>query len=198
MLTLHATQLFQSLNAPSHPPAALLTAARFAAQDLILVPPLLLIAGWLWRRQAPRLALVHAALAALLGLVINQVIGLVVFEPRPFVVGIGHQFLAHAADSSFPSDHLTVFWSVAFALLLHRGWRRAGFALVLLGLPVAWARVYLGVHWPVDMLGAALVALTSALLLSLQPALLGAITAALSRVYGKLAGPLITRRWVRT
>jgi Undecaprenyl-diphosphatase (EC 3.6.1.27) len=192
------TTVFLWLNAAAHPAPWLLALAWFAAQDLIVVPPLLLVAGWLWRKQAPRVALVHAALAALLGLGINQIVGLLWFEPRPFALGLGHQFLAHAADSGFPSDHLTVIWGVAFALLFHRGWRRAGLGLALLGLPVAWARIYLGVHWPLDMLGAAVVALASAQLLRLQPALLRTLTAGLSRVYGKLAGPLIARHWVRT
>ena len=38
----------------------------------------------------------------------------------------------------------------------------AGLALALLGLPVAWARIYLGVHFPLDMVGAALIAGLSA------------------------------------
>jgi undecaprenyl-diphosphatase len=41
-------------------------------------------------------------------LLINQVIILLWQHPRPFVIGLGHTYLAHAADSSFPSDHLTL------------------------------------------------------------------------------------------
>ena len=191
------TTVFLWLNATAHPATWLLALARFAAQDLIFAAPLLLVAGWLWRRQAPRAALVHAALAALLGLGLNQLIGLAWTEPRPFVLGVGHQFLAHAADSSFPSDHLTVIWGVAFALMLHRDWRRAGFGLALLGLPVAWARIYLGVHWPLDMIGAAAVGLASALLIQPWHAAVGKLTAAMNLAYHKLGKRLISRRWIR-
>jgi undecaprenyl-diphosphatase len=190
-------QLFLAINAPAHPPAMALALARFAAQDLILVAPLLLMAGWLWRCSAPRTALVHAALAALLGLGINQIIGLLWFEPRPFSLGVGHQFLAHAADSSFPSDHLTIIWGVAFALLFYRDWRRAGLGLALLGLPVAWARIYLGVHWPLDMLGAAAVGLFSALLFWVWQRPVRCLTSAMNRVYAKLAGPFIRKHWMQ-
>lgn len=38
----------------------------------------------------------------------------------------------------------------------------AGVASALLGVPVAWARLYLGVHFPFDMLGAVAVAALSA------------------------------------
>lgn len=197
MQTLNA-QLFAWINAGANPSAGLLVLARIAAQDLILLVPLLLAAGWLWRSQAPRTALVLAALAALTGLAINQVIGLFWFEPRPFALAVGHQFLAHAADSSFPSDHLTVIWSAAFALCASRGWRRAGAGLALLGLPVAWARVYLGVHWPVDMAGAALVSLASALLLLWAGhAPVTRITGVMHRAYRTLGRPLISRHWIR-
>ncbi|SCC94579.1 putative undecaprenyl-diphosphatase YbjG [Thiomonas sp. X19] len=191
------THVFLWLNAAAHPAPWLLASARFAAQDLIFAAPLLLVAGWLWRRQAPRAALVHAALAALLGLGLNQLIGLVWTEPRPFVLGIGHRFLAHAADSSFPSDHLTVIWGAAFALLFHRDWRRAGFGLALLGLPVAWARIYLGVHWPLDMVGAAAVGLASALLIRPWHGPVSNLTAAMNLAYHKLGKPLISRRWIQ-
>ena len=191
-------QLFAWINAASHPPAGLLILGRIAAQDLIALVPLLLMAGWLWRLHAPRAALVSAGLAALAGLAINQIVGLLWFEPRPFALGVGHQFLAHAPDSAFPSDHLTVIWSAAFALCASRGWRGAGVGLALLGLPVAWARVYLGVHWPLDMAGAAVVSLASALLLLWAgQAPVNHLTALLQRAYEIVGRPLIARRWIR-
>lgn len=73
------------------------------------------------------------------------------------MIGLGHTLIPHAADSSFPSDHLTLLWAVAFSFLMHSSSRVAGLALALLGLPVAWARIYLGVHFPLDMVGAAMV-----------------------------------------
>lgn len=190
------TIVFLWINAAAQPPAWLLAFARFAAQDLLLAAPLLLIAGWLWRTRAPRSALVHAALAALLGLAINQGLGLLWFEPRPFMLRLGHTFLPHAPDGSFPSDHLTVIWGVAFALLFHRGWRWAGLVLALVGLPVAWARVYLGVHWPLDMLGAAMVACSSALLLWPWQNPLQSLTRLMNRAYQRAAQPLIARHWI--
>ena len=101
---------------------------------------------------------------ALAGLLINQAIGLFWQTPRPFVLGIGHTLIPHTPDSSFPSDHLTVMWSVAFSFLMHQRPRFAGVLLALLGLPMAWARIYLGVHFPLDMAGAALVSGLSAYL----------------------------------
>ena len=67
--------------------------------------------------------------------------------------------IAHAAETSFPSDHATILFAVAFSLLAFAAARvRASLALVA-AVAVAWARVWLGIHWPLDMLGSAVVAL---------------------------------------
>ena len=60
----------------------------------------------------------------------------------------------HNAEASFPSDHATLVFSLAIPLLLNAASRRWGGALLLLGFAVAWSRIYLGVHFPLDMLGA--------------------------------------------
>ncbi|WP_421377146.1 phosphatase PAP2 family protein [Paraburkholderia sp. DD10] len=78
------------------------------------------------------------------------------------MIDVGHTFIPHVADSSFPSDHLTLWWATVFSVLMQQGPRRAWSALALLGISIAWARIYLGVHFPFDMLGAAVVAALSA------------------------------------
>lgn len=95
--------------------------------------------------------LLKSLLTTMLALGINQLIGLFYRRPRPFMVGIGHTYLVHAADSSFPSDHVTVICTTGLTLFLNRPTRRVGGALLLVALPVAWARVFLGVHFPFDM-----------------------------------------------
>jgi len=171
------------------------TALLFAS-DAIYAVPLLLIWGWLRRPDALRLPLLEAAAAALLALGLNQLIGLTVFEPRPFAIGLGPALLPHASDSGFPSDHLTVIWAVAACLVLAAPWRRAGVLLALLGLLVAWARVYLGVHWPLDMGGAAVVGLLAAALIHvLRHPLIVPAMPLLTRLYRRLFAPAIRHGW---
>jgi undecaprenyl-diphosphatase len=150
--------LFMGLNAPAHPGVGTLAVAIFLAEYTILLLPLVAGLGWLRGNDATRKAVLLATVAALLGLMANQLIGLVWQHPRPFMLGMGHTLIPHVADSSFPSDHLTLWWAFACGLLAYRPWRAAATAMLLLGLPVAWARIYLGVHFPLDMLGAAAVA----------------------------------------
>ena len=78
------------------------------------------------------------------------------------MIGLGTNLLPHVADPSMPSDHLTFVWAVAASLMRHADTRRIGSMLALVGVPMAWARIYLGVHFPLDMAGAALVASGSA------------------------------------
>lgn len=119
------------------------------------------------------------------------------WHPRPFMIGLGHSYLQHASDSSFPSDHATVFASVALTMLLHRLWS-VGIATLFAGLVVAWARVFVGVHFPLDMAAAAEVACVSyALLAPLWNASGLWLTDRTVAIYrAGLAGP-ISRRWLR-
>ncbi len=190
--------LFLLLNAGQNASGIVVGAARILADDFIWIVPAGLIIGWLRGSSATRQALIAATIAGLAGLLINQLIGLVWYHPRPFEIRIGHTLLPHAADSSFPSDHLTLIWAVAFSLLLHQATRRAGAAMVLMGLPVAWARMYLGVHFPLDMLGAALVALISAwIILVVEARLIEPLMRLLMPLHRLLLSGLIRRGWVR-
>ncbi|HUW38791.1 MAG TPA: undecaprenyl-diphosphatase [Rhodocyclaceae bacterium] len=190
--------LFLLLDAAPDASFRVVETARLLAYDLIWVVPAGLVVGWLRGSSATRQALLAATLAGLTGLLINQLIGLLWYHPRPFEIGIGRTLVWHVQDSSFPSDHLTLIWAVAFGLLRRERTRLAGRTLALLGLPVAWARIYLGVHFPLDMLGAALVALGSARLVRGQEQrLIAPLMRLLLPPYRGLFGGLIRRGWVR-
>lgn len=190
--------LFLWLNAPTHPTTLTVMLATFFAERLIWAVPALIGIGWMRGHELSRKTLLMATAAGLLGLLINQCVGLFVSHPRPFMIGLGHTLIPHVADSSFPSDHLTLWWSVAFSLPLQRNGRSLGLALALLGIPIAWARIYLGVHFPFDMLGAVGVAAFSAWLTWrtagawLEPIYHWAI-----RIHRGLFGWLIARGWAR-
>ena len=177
--------------------ALLLAIATFFANDAIWVIPAVIGVGWLRGSESTRKVLLEASVSGLAGLLINQIIGLVWQHPRPFMIGLGHTLIPHAADSSFPSDHLTLLWAVAVSMLRHRGPRLAGVALAVLGFPVAWARIYLGVHFPLDMVGAAGVATLSAWLAFREVSWYLPFTYKLAtRLHRVLFGKLIRIGWV--
>lgn len=189
--------LFLFLNAPAEPSVFLLSFAKIMAEQIIWAVPLVLLAGWLFGTESTRKQMLAATASGLLGLMINQVIGLAWYHPRPFEIGLGHTMIAHATDSSFPSDHLTLMWSVACSFLLHEKMRIAGVLLALLGLPVAWARLYLGVHFPLDMAGAAFVAVLSAWVIRREGRwIVEPVFRIAQPAYRLVFFPLIKRRWL--
>lgn len=189
--------LFLLLNAPESPSTGTLWIATLLAQHAILLVPLLLVVGWLRGARSIRVGMLQAACAGVLGLLIAQVIGLAWPTPRPFMIGLGHQFLAHAPEASFPSDHLTLWWSVALSLMLNGRTRAVGALLAIAGLPMAWARVYLGVHFPLDMVGAiAVAAISAGICQSGRAWLAGAPYTLATAVYQRLFGIVIRRGWL--
>lgn len=136
------------------------------AKTLAVFSPWLVIAilVWLWvfKTAEIRRCLMIAGVALGIGLAVNFTLAFLYYVPRPFELGIGQSLLTHSLETSFPSDHATFLWSLGLGLIITRPLRRLGVAIICLGFAVAWARVYLGVHFPLDMLASLLIASCSA------------------------------------
>ena len=113
------------------------------------------------RDGATATVLIVACVAARL---MEALANLYIYHARPFAVGFGPALISHAANNSMPSSHVTFVWTIAMVTAFGGRWPLAG-TLILLGAVLAWARIYVGIHWPLDMVGAALVAVVCACLL---------------------------------
>jgi len=83
--------------------------------------------------------------------------------PRPGALDVGIQWVSHALRGGFPSLHSSGAFAVAMVLLFERRDRWAAL-FVLAAVAIAWSRVYLGLHFPTDVLaGAALGSLVALL-----------------------------------
>lgn len=182
-------------------PPWLIQAAILIARDLINIVPLLAVVLWLWgpRDQlcAQRQLVIKMGMAIVVSLTVSWVMGHVFPHDRPFVDGVGYNFLHHAPDDSYPSDHGTVAFTFALAFLFwHRLW--SGTVLMGVALLIAWSRVYLGVHWPLDMLGGLLVGISGCLSAQMLWQALGQpLYAALQRAYRLCFAIPIRKGWVR-
>jgi undecaprenyl-diphosphatase len=193
--------LFSALNAHAGLSGWPLFAALFTAEWLIALVPISLVLLWISGNATQREAAVRASLAVAAALAVNAMAGLLWYHPRPFVTGIGHTFMHHAPDSSFPSDHATILFTVAlvFAFSQSDVARRIGGILLPVSVAVAWSRVFLGVHYPMDMVGALVVSAFMAMLVNTRAALglSATLVALMETVYRRVLAMPIARGWLR-
>lgn len=180
-------RLFLLLNAPHDPFPATLMFAHFLAEDVVLLVAALMVALWVRGRRETWVALISIGCGLLVSAGISTAIEMGWQHPRPFMVGLGHTLLVHAPETSFPSDHATFMWTVALCLMLVPPLRRLGWGLFVLGVGVAWARIYLGVHFPLDMPGSLAVAVLATLVVaSARNWIAGKLTPALVGIYERM------------
>lgn len=127
---------------------------RVAASDLIF---LVILGAALWwflplARDVGKSAALAAAGAVVVGQVVNLAIGQLIDVPRPFIAHPQQVILLVQAahDSSFPSDHATAAFSVAASAFLRVMPGR--WSLLAAALLIAFARVYVGAHYPLDVI----------------------------------------------
>ena len=78
--------------------------------------------------------------------------------------------------------------------LLNRSTRRWGVLWLLLGIPVAWSRIYLGVHYPMDMVGAFAISLLAASAVRILP--LHTANRLIETAYRRLLAYPIKKGWL--
>jgi membrane-associated phospholipid phosphatase len=133
----------------------------FAATTLPLVIVAVVALAFLWPygagRAERRRGAVLATAAAAIALLVNQPISRLVDRLRPYVAHPAHAHLliAPSHDASFPSDHATGGFALAVAVFLYD--RAIGALLLALAAVVAFARVYVGTHYPGDVVAGALI-----------------------------------------
>jgi len=127
----------------------------FCAQFLILIVPISLM--YFWLRGERRLAIFLLA-SVILATIISKGIGMLYYHPRPFTMNLTTPLISHSADSSFPSDHASLMFSFAIPFFFFKNYKR-GIISLLLSILVGFARIYCGVHFPLDILGSFILAL---------------------------------------
>jgi membrane-associated phospholipid phosphatase len=125
----------------------------FAVYGVVLFAGLLALAWWQARRGHDPLtmaAALWAPVGALVAIGLNQPLGNLVAEARPYTVFPDALVLVtRSQDFSFPSDHAVMAGAVAAGVLLSH--RRLGIVAVVAALILAFDRVYVGAHFPLDV-----------------------------------------------
>src|SRR6266852_8586307 len=142
--------LFRSVNGLAGRSGALDAVMIASAKYLPFVFAAALVGYWIsWRPRNQRAALL-AGVSALIALGIGQIMGKLLPRPRPYLSHSITQLIPPSLDTSFPSDHAILGFAVA--IMVWKFNRRVGLVLLLLAVVMAFARVFVGAHYPGDVL----------------------------------------------
>ncbi len=138
------------------------------ADFLIFAIPLIILFFYFFYRRnrlvSVFLKIISAiALSYLISHLLNYILGIFFVRLRPFVlypeIHRLSSFFSSPKDYSFPSDHTAV--AFVMGLIVFGDWRKFGVILLILSSFIGLSRVFIGVHYPLDILGGVLTALFS-------------------------------------
>ncbi len=111
-------------------------------------------------RRKNQLMVSAAAISAIISRgIITEIIRLFYHRPRPFIAENFLPLVNHEAIGSFPSGHMTFAWAVTAAVYFYN--KKLAAALAVASLIMGIARIYVGVHWPSDILGGMVIGIFS-------------------------------------
>ena len=120
--------------------------------NITLLPLITLAAAWLWHRGRRGLAL-HLFVMQVGAFTMNPLLKEFFDRPRPELWEMRGQF----AWASYPSGHaiasVASLFTIAIVLRRERGWGWPFPAAIAMLVLTAYSRLYLGVHWPTDVVG---------------------------------------------
>lgn len=168
-----------------------------AAIETWAVPVFALATCALWFLDRPfgprkwKLASASALASAALALLAAQVIGKVWQRERPFDTHpAAHVWGSRSHDPSFPSDHASAAFAIAFAIFFVD--RVVGSIFLAAAAVIAIGRVFVGAHYPADVLAGAILAFGVALFVvrAGRPTIL-----ALVRLLERVTDPVLAPLW---
>ena len=159
------------------------------------IPVMVVITAALWFLSRPggdrkwKLACGSGFAAAALSYVAAFAIHHAYDRPRPYESHqISHPW-SNTTDATFPSDHTTVSFAIAFAILAFDP--IAGAIFVLIAAIIAVGRLFIGAHYPSDVLAGLVVgAIAAAVVVRLLPRFVSWVVSQVERVSDPLVRPL--------
>jgi len=134
--------------------------AQYLAYVLLLIFFVLVLAEKNWQRRVYYFSFGALSLLLSRGL-LTEFIRYIVYRPRPFLVLGIEPLINHNDVAAFPSGHAAVFFALAVVIYyLNRRW---GMRFLIAAMIMGIARVYTGVHWPLDIVGGAIIGILSAI-----------------------------------
>ncbi len=135
-------------------------AMPFLGTNLTILPLMLAVGLWLWKRKGEPLLAVHLLVVCVGSLSLNPTMKYLLDRPRPELFPLRGIY----NWASYPSGHAilttALYYTVALVLLRRRGWRWPLLVAPLVVAATCYSRIYLSVHWPTDLIGGLLIGST--------------------------------------
>ncbi|PLT27614.1 undecaprenyl-diphosphatase [Peribacillus deserti] len=135
--------------------------AIFIAEYMVFFLALAMLVYWFTRTNKNRMMVLCAMISFLAAELLAEVVGRLHSNNQPFAeLPHVNKLIEKAVNNSFPSDHTMLFFSICVTFwFFRRGW---SFLWVVLAVLVGISRIWVGVHYPADVLVGALISIVSA------------------------------------
>jgi len=107
---------------------------------------------------------IFAFYSMILALIFSKITSLFYYHNRPFVDELGTTLVEHLPDSSFPSDHTTFMMAIVISFLFYTKSKKYFYLFFTVALLGGISRIFVGVHYPFDILSAILIAIVSSII----------------------------------
>lgn len=131
----------------------------FGATDLIYITILSIFVLAFKGQSKDRKALILTVLAIPIAIILIKVIHIFINEPRTFVTYHFSPLTDNTVDASFPSRHATIASVIAFSYIYFKSKWSILFLIIMVWIGLS--RIYVGVHYPLDIIGGFLVGIVS-------------------------------------
>lgn len=122
-----------------------------------------IIMYWFTRKRENRIMIISSMFAFVIAEVFGAIAGAIHSNNQPFVeLNNVNQLIGHAIDNSFPSDHAIEFFSICITFLLFK--KNLRYVWLAIAILVSFSRIWVGVHYPADILVGAILGIIGAAL----------------------------------
>lgn len=150
------TEIFRLINNLAYKNASLdavmIFYSKYVPYIFMLTVAIIFFTGVVKNNEEYRKASVNTITITVINLLLSALIGAIYYVDRPFVHNKVNLLVPHVKDASFPSDH--AMGTMSIALGLGKMNRILGIMMTVLSLVVGFSRVYVGNHYPLDVIDA--------------------------------------------
>jgi undecaprenyl-diphosphatase len=158
-----STSLFEKINNLASVYKILDWIGIFFADYLIYIAlAVILIVLFLKRYRLMAIAIVISVFIS--RIIITEPLKMIFHRARPYVVleNVRKLVVENTDYASFPSGHAAIFFAIAAAIFFFN--RKLGIFTFIVAILVGLSRIYVGVHWPIDIVAGAIIGIVSGII----------------------------------